>query len=543
MSLNTLNRGCLVALSLFTIVDNIEIDIRAVNKIQQPDAEPILADVMRNITRVNTMLQDLIKNYEKLEKISKAHSVESDSTDTEVEELFNSERNKRNKDTKSTTAAETHKAYATAMFYEERDLNPDSKSENQDTNSSSDSAEAKQDEPANTKVKELKKENEHEDKNEDTKGIRTVEKQADTKNNASEVENKADESFVPALKELKNLIKDLSDRSASVDSGEINDKNESFTTTNARILPNKAVLPGSLLNLGSQLLPKVEKLLEPRLEHNDMPEIIRRARKNNADETILIGTPEKHQTEKKENSNATNYIESKSKKMEPKWSQSETESSEEIKIQNEELKTSVLRQAYGDACLRLVACKSVLKDVCNRRKRCPSDIRDAFKGHAVRGCKNVFHNHNHSIDFRMYTGKNEDDGSEDFNDLTRVGYLSMACFPEKRRPANETVAKPNVTIDPKVKSMNILRDRYEAACQEESMRKCYKACTGAAKQTCAGDKCSERRLKEFGTACKTRCKQNYGIRDKKKSDDSDSDTSSDSDDSDKSSSKGGGNSW
>lgn len=243
------------------------------------------------------MLQDLIKNYEKLEKISKAHSGEIDSTDTEVEELFNSERSKRNEESKSTTAGATHKAYATAMFFEERDLNPDSKSENMDTKSSSDSVEMRIGEPRpNGDIKQQEKEKE------DTK--RTVKKQADTKNNASEIDNKADESFVPAIKALKNLIKNFSSRSASAETTEKDDEKKSSTTTTAGTTTKKSLLLESPLHSKGQL-PKMDKLIEPRLQHNEMPAIIRKTRKNNDDDILAIGTPGKKPPIATETSNET----------------------------------------------------------------------------------------------------------------------------------------------------------------------------------------------------------------------------------------------
>ncbi|KAH9635661.1 hypothetical protein HF086_001452 [Spodoptera exigua] len=133
-------------------------------------------------------------------------------------------------------------------------------------------------------------------------------------------------------------------------------------------------------------------------------------------------------------------------------------------------KTSVLRQAYGDACLKLVVRK------CYRpmlRRSLISD-KDTIKANNSKG-----------------------------NDL----------------------------------EINILRDRYEKACQKISRQKCNAACTYAQDTMCAKYECTKTLKKNLKRNCKFQCKIAYSSSSKTKSSGSNSDDSGSDDSSEDKSSE------
>ncbi|XP_053620701.1 uncharacterized protein LOC128681108 isoform X2 [Plodia interpunctella] len=71
-------------------------------------------DVIKNISRVNNALQELIKNYEHLQKIYKAESIESNdySTDSEMDERFKSDKHKKKNRSKNDVTSPKTSAYA-----------------------------------------------------------------------------------------------------------------------------------------------------------------------------------------------------------------------------------------------------------------------------------------------------------------------------------------------------------------------------------------------------------------------------------------------
>ncbi|XP_022828811.1 uncharacterized protein LOC111358126 [Spodoptera litura] len=207
-------------------------------------------------------------------------------------------------------------------------------------------------------------------------------------------------------------------------------------------------------------------------------------------------------------------------------------------------KTSVLRQAYGDACLKLVvrkchrACKNTLKGSC-RTFQCRSEVKSCFKKRYKTACEKVFEG-TPDISLR----KINSDGPH--VDITREGYLSVACQPQTGigLPALRRNLVPNKGTIIANNSMgndielNILRDRYEKACQRLSRGKCTTACNYAHNATCVKFECEKKLKKSFKRNCKAQCKRAYTSTSKKQkgsdsdgdSDDSGSDDSSESDD-------------
>lgn len=82
-----------------------------------PQVKAAFADVVKNITRVNNVLEDLIKNYEKLKKIYESEElVEKDqSSDTEIDEQFKNAEKKINRSKPKTSTTDPDRI-ATQMF-------------------------------------------------------------------------------------------------------------------------------------------------------------------------------------------------------------------------------------------------------------------------------------------------------------------------------------------------------------------------------------------------------------------------------------------
>lgn len=94
---------------------------------QNNGTESIFTDVIKNISRVNNILQDLIKNYEQLQKMYKTQSFEVDiSTDSEIDEAYKNE-NIKHKTNSRTSSNATYppikkKFPGTAMLVSEEEL-------------------------------------------------------------------------------------------------------------------------------------------------------------------------------------------------------------------------------------------------------------------------------------------------------------------------------------------------------------------------------------------------------------------------------------
>lgn len=77
---------------------NVQTKQRKTIKATNEDAEAIFADVIKNISRVNSVLQDLINNYEHLQKIYQSQeNLESQTSDGEVDKVFKTKREKERK--------------------------------------------------------------------------------------------------------------------------------------------------------------------------------------------------------------------------------------------------------------------------------------------------------------------------------------------------------------------------------------------------------------------------------------------------------------
>lgn len=98
-------------------------------------ADAIFADVIKNISRVNNVLQELINNYEQLQKIYKSQeNVESVYSDSEIDEIFKSKNGKKSKRTRQgddVTIKPNSIKLATQMFWSDHD--EDNNDSNDDT--------------------------------------------------------------------------------------------------------------------------------------------------------------------------------------------------------------------------------------------------------------------------------------------------------------------------------------------------------------------------------------------------------------------------
>lgn len=82
----------------------------------------------------------------------------------------------------------------------------------------------------------------------------------------------------------------------------------------------------------------------------------------------------------------------------------------------------------------------------------------------------------------------------------------------------------NVTIQPQGSQLNVLRDRFEIACQKASAEKCKRACYYATSQICSTSDCKIGMKSHFARECRAHCKEVYRYTDDDdKTDDSDTD--------------------
>ncbi|XP_063835384.1 uncharacterized protein LOC135084549 [Ostrinia nubilalis] len=207
---------------------------------------------------------------------------------------------------------------------------------------------------------------------------------------------------------------------------------------------------------------------------------------------------------------------------------------EEKEINKEEFKSRILRMAYGDACLKVVvkkcykALKLVGKQVC-RNIKCKSDFKEKYNQLTRLGCIGQFRVNATTTTTNEPEGNYENNENYDYNqdftiDPTRSGL--EACYPlmETKHVTlrNET---PHQTLDLRV---DILRDRFERACQQASRAKCNDACKFAYQGACDEYECTKAKKKAFAKRCKAQCKAAYIIKKEKEKDSSDSSSDSDS---------------
>ncbi|KAF9798977.1 hypothetical protein SFRURICE_011616 [Spodoptera frugiperda] len=211
-------------------------------------------------------------------------------------------------------------------------------------------------------------------------------------------------------------------------------------------------------------------------------------------------------------------------------------------------KTSVLRQAYGDACLKLVvrkcyrACKKVYVTSC-KTTHCKSDLKEIFQRSSRTGCIKEFVDKKEDCDSDKKHAFRAGESPDGLHvDITREGYLAVACQPqtgtglsELRRhllPNKGTINASNVNSKGNDIELNLLRDRYEKACQKLSRGKCTTACNYAQNATCVKFECGKKLKKNLRRNCKAKCRIAYSSTSKKKGSGSGSDSGSDSDDDD-----------
>ncbi|CAH2061835.1 unnamed protein product, partial [Iphiclides podalirius] len=77
-------------------------------------------------------------------------------------------------------------------------------------------------------------------------------------------------------------------------------------------------------------------------------------------------------------------------------------------------------------------------------------------------------------------------------------------------------------------TLNILRDKYEKACNKELYKKCVKACSCTIRTTCEEHKCMKKKINKFTKDCKAECKSTFST----ESSDSDGSTESTDDSTD-----------
>lgn len=83
----------------------------------------------------------------------------------------------------------------------------------------------------------------------------------------------------------------------------------------------------------------------------------------------------------------------------------------------------------------------------------------------------------------------------------------------------------NITLPPRGHQLNILRDRFEVACQKASAEKCKRACYYATGHVCSKYDCRIDKKSILAKQCRAQCKAAYSYKDG--SDNSDTDVDSD----------------
>ncbi|CAF4906011.1 unnamed protein product [Pieris macdunnoughi] len=212
-------------------------------------------------------------------------------------------------------------------------------------------------------------------------------------------------------------------------------------------------------------------------------------------------------------------------------SDSPSESNPDDVIKKEEIKSMLLREAYGNACVQVTvrkcykALKAVRKSVCRLRFKCKNSLKGSFIENAKKGCIREFVN-----------GKNKPDDKEaqeiifertinksGGTDLSK--YIDL-CLPHLRY---ETTSKDFLKGTNEFKNINILRDKFEKACKKLSAKKCRNACKFAYDAACSIHSCENSLKKGFKKGCKAECKTAYNLYQASSGSDDDSESESGSD--------------
>ncbi|RVE49453.1 hypothetical protein evm_005884 [Chilo suppressalis] len=489
---------------------------------QQQD-ETIFTDVIRNITRVNNVLEELIQNYEKIQKYYDTNSFEKDySSDIEIDELYKN--GKFYNKTKSRTYVDNTlwpkmEFPATAMIFSDDDV-----SEIED--SAEDNEEVKRADDQKSTADEVSDENSKEDSKELSENARIEDKNTEIKESKiiflRPHKYKADNSN--KIKDLNPKTHHIQNRKHKIETGSTKPINRNVE----KIIYAETFPQGKIwdeiarkkpINLRSVNIPS------SRLKDNKL-----HLRTNRSPKTALVIVT-------KNNKNKRDRIEIPSY-LEHVFSSEETNS----KI----IQSNILRHAYGEACLRMVvkkcykACKETKKVAC-KIATCKTSFKEKFIDSAKTGCIKEFKpallNKSDATFLKKYKkGSDFADSSgddDDFPDATRNGFPAETCFPfmvQETRSDNQNTNKTSMPLDSKKK---ILRDRYERACQRASSEKCNTACQYAYKKTCETYECSKSKKRAFTKHCKKQCKMAFKFKEwtKKKSSSSSSTSSSSSSDS------------
>ncbi|XP_045532962.1 uncharacterized protein LOC123720414 [Pieris brassicae] len=229
------------------------------------------------------------------------------------------------------------------------------------------------------------------------------------------------------------------------------------------------------------------------------------------------------------NNKAISNIHAKTSGTGKDLSDSPLESNPDDVIEKEEIKSMLLREAYGNACVQVAvrkcykALKAVRKSVCRLRLKCKNSLKGSFIENAKKGCIREFVN-----------GKNKPDDKEaqeiifertinksDGTDLSK--YVDL-CLPHLR---SKTTSNEFLKGAKEFKNINILRDKFEKACKKLSAKKCGKACKFAYNTACSIHSCENSLKKAFKKGCNAECKTAYNLY--KESSYSDDDDESESD--------------
>ncbi|XP_030041219.1 uncharacterized protein LOC115456339 [Manduca sexta] len=488
--------------------------------------EAIFADVIRNISRVNNVLQELISNYEQLQKIYKSQESTDYSSDAEIDEVFKSIKkakydHKMNAKVNPTERPNSESFPATQMIWSEdddddNDADTDDESEERakgnvvgkfpkpeaqkakntpiDTfeNTSSESMEV-------IKNTSILKPNEAKiifiDTHKKIKEI-TENKEASTKKKVEPTKTPKTR-YKKVLKNDKVNMKARKDKLAAKTSNTI--KQNNGTKSIKKIIYAEKFSPKSIWK---EIIKNKPIQLEPQ------EEVIYNAPKKRADNYKPMGSLQS------EAAKTALVIVSKSNTKDLKLKEKDTfESPEDQTLAKEVFKTNVLRQAYGDACTKVVikkcykACKYAGKAYCTLYK-CKGAFKSKFKELSKTGCVREFVGPKSNKSDVKYRGQDDV-----FVDATRVRYLDAACLPYMELNHKPNIIRNNTsktTLNDYVKT-NILRDKYERACKKVSAGKCTSACNFAYSNTCNSFNCDHNKRVKFKKYCKEQCNIAYKL--------------------------------
>ncbi|XP_045485481.1 uncharacterized protein LOC123689438 [Pieris rapae] len=212
-------------------------------------------------------------------------------------------------------------------------------------------------------------------------------------------------------------------------------------------------------------------------------------------------------------------------------SDSPSESNPDDVIEKEEIKSMLLREAYGNACVQVAvrkcfkALKAVRKSVCRLRFKCKNSLKGSFIENAKKGCIREFVNGKNKPDDKeaqaiIFERTNNKSGETDLSK-----YVDL-CLPHLR---SDTTSKDFLKGTNEFKNINILRDKFEKACKKLSAKKCGKACKFAYDAACSIHSCENSLKKGFKKGCKAECKTAYNLYKASSYSDDDDDSESGSD--------------